>query len=375
MTIRSSRRPAFTLIELIVVIGIIVIMATLAVMFLPNLDSHKGVPNAVSQLHGWVHLSRMQAIRDGTGHGVRLIDDGGGRVTTIQYIEQPDPIAPRGPGIRIMIRTEPCYDPLLFPTPPNIGDLSVVTLYQDLTPPVPPPGSYPVSYLTPPPDQPPTPWINWDGVQPGDYFQLMGSPSVFAGIRRFTTTSPQVPLPPPPQGHPLAQLVLDRVVEGTERPMPYTVPAPPNVGNVIVASDNFRVIRQPRPLIGEPMLQLHKDVYIDLTRSHPCPQYITAQGLKQFPNNFQASADWSPTVDPSTGFAYLDILFNSSGNVANAPYGQVFLWVQHKERPTDALLLSIYTRTGKVAPFSVYDLNPQMFDPYGIARAGQTPGL
>jgi prepilin-type N-terminal cleavage/methylation domain-containing protein len=374
MAMRPARRSAFTLIELIVVIGIVVVLATLAVTFLPNLDSHKGVPNGISQLHGWVHLSRMQAMRDGTARGVRLIDDGGGRVTSMQYIEQPEPVAPRGPGIRIYIRTEPCYDPLLFPNNPGqIGMLSVVTLFQDTA------GvSNQLSYKNPPPDQNPTPWIDWGGpnglgVNPGDYFQLTGSPSAIAGIRRFTTTNPQVTPPTPPNGsHPFGQLVLDRVIEGTDTLVQDpTPPPPPFNGPVIVASDGFRVIRQPRALTGEPTLQLHKDIFIDLTRSHPCPWYLA----QQFSPNYQASAPWSPSVDPGTGQAYLDILFNSSGTVANAPFGQVFLWVQHNDRPNDNLILSIYTRTGKVAPYTIADPSGVSVDPYGFARAGQTPGL
>src|SRR5262245_43953297 len=137
MTTRSAcRRSAFTLIELMVVIGIIVILATLAVLFLPNLDRNKGVPNQITQMHGWFNIAKQQALRDGVPHGIRLIPDldNPTRVTTLQYIEQPEPVAPRGPGIKIDMRVMLVFDPLIFPpttTPPNTGPLTVVTLFQD----------------------------------------------------------------------------------------------------------------------------------------------------------------------------------------------------------------------------------------------------
>ena len=378
MTLRQvRRRPAFTLIELLVVIGIIILLATLAAAFLPNLDRNKGVPNGVAQLHGWINLGKQHAIRDGAARGVRLIPDPNDptRVTSLEYIEQPEPVAPRGPGIKVHLRTmEQVYDDVVFPAAPHIGPLTVATLYQD------PGNTYqPLPNTTPPQNL----WMNWEGVQPGDCFQITGSPSQFASVRRFT--APPLPSPPglPPAptmaGKTFSQLVLDRVIEGTELHQVQLMP-PVWVGNVIVTANNFRVIRQPRPLVGEPTLQLHKDVYIDLTRSHPCPTFVAnpppaGLGLKRFSNNHQLTSDWAPYVNPDTWLPYLDILFNSSGAVANAPLGQIFLWVQHVDRPNDALLLSIYTRTGKTAPYSVFDVDVTQFDPYSFARTGQSPGL
>src|SRR3954451_17831912 len=106
-------RRGFTLIELLVVIAVIVLLATLGFLFLPNLDRNKGVPNAVAQVNGWINTTKQQALRDHRPHGIRLIVDDPNnptRCTSLQYIEQPDPIAPRGPGVKIYIRTEPCYD-------------------------------------------------------------------------------------------------------------------------------------------------------------------------------------------------------------------------------------------------------------------------
>jgi prepilin-type N-terminal cleavage/methylation domain-containing protein len=377
-----GRRRAFTLLELMVVISIMVVLATLAVLFLPNLDRNKGVPNAVTQIHGWFNISKQTAIRDGSARGIRLIEDspGSGRVVEMQYIEQPEPVAPRGPGIKIYVRTEQCYDPLIFPNtttnPGNIGFLTVVTLFQD------PNNTYTPSYLVPPPQNL---WINWDGVEPGDTFQLTSSPNAVAGIRRFTSPPPAATAPPIPTGPAkYAQLVLDRIIDGAEV-FPNPSPPPPVTGNVWTSSNNFRVIRQPRPLVGEPTLQLHRDVYIDLTRSSPCQPYLTpAFGAALG----QPSSAWAPArlTDPVGALGgNLDILFNPNSFVANCPAGQIVLWVQHAERQgspqqtgggvngNDALLLVIYTRTGKIGAHLVYDVGG--FSPYANVWSGSTPGL
>src|SRR5262245_31794792 len=157
MTTRPCRSHAgFTLIELLLVMAIIVVLATLAVMVLPTLDRNKGVPNGVTQVQGWVNLSKQQALRDGVPRGIRLIHDGNGRVTTMQYIEQPDPVAPRGQGIYLVVTTPPA------PTPQN-------------------PNQMPEASLANFNSNPPTP-VNWDGVLPGDFLQLDASPFAIAMI-------------------------------------------------------------------------------------------------------------------------------------------------------------------------------------------------
>src|SRR5688500_418401 len=103
-----QRRSGFTLIEILIVIVIMTVLAALAVKFLPNLNKNKGVPNATGQLEGWVRVTKSQALRDGAPRGIRLIPDPSDntRVTALQYIEQPEPFAPRGPNMRAIISTQ-----------------------------------------------------------------------------------------------------------------------------------------------------------------------------------------------------------------------------------------------------------------------------
>jgi prepilin-type N-terminal cleavage/methylation domain-containing protein len=371
MTRRPAPRTGFTLIEMLIVIGIILVLATLAVLFLPNLDRNKGVPNAVTQLQGWINLSKQHALRDGSPRGIRLIHDGNGQCTSLQYIEQPDPVAPRGPGIKIDVRTMPAFDPVLFPgNPGNIGPVTVVTLFQDPAHAV-PPGQYPPEMSA----APPVNWLNWDGVQEGDIFELSGNIHAIATIRRFTypplPAAPGVPPAPTNAGNRQAQLVLDRVIAGADG---------------VHLSTGFRVIRAPRPLVGEPLLQMHKDVFIDLTACYPCPigpfnppnphpSGLGYQSPFQPPHTF--FANWGPQPIPAPkGLAdvnYVDILFNSSGFVANAPVGRYVIPVRHRDRPNDIHLVTIYTRTGKIANHPVDD-NPAN-SPYSFTQDGQASGL
>lgn len=291
MTIRRPR-PGFTLIELLFVIGVMVVLASLGFLLIPNLDRNKGVANATTQLEGQIRLSRGQALRDGSPRGIRLIPDPNDatRVVSLEYIEQPDPVAPRGTNVRVIIQT----------VPDQSGNLSTgvqLTVGGKAT--------------------------AWDGVQVGDYFELTVSPTTIARI--VPPPSGQTPNP--------AVLWLDRVVEGTEN------------GSQLQLRDGFRVVRSPRALQGEPLLQMHKDVFIDLKNS---------QGI-------------TPNIDGN-----YDILFNSSGQVAHAGTGMIFLTVQHIDRPNDHLVVVIYTRTGKVTAVNVNDGGG---DPFAFARDGKSSGL
>jgi prepilin-type N-terminal cleavage/methylation domain-containing protein len=375
MTRRPARR-GFTLIELLVAMGIMLVLATLAVLFLPHLNRNKGVPNAATQVQGWINLAKQQALRDGAPRGIRISQDPNSadpyRGVLIQYIEQPEPIAPRGPGLKIIVHSEIFNDPILFPQtnatvdpntgeaiPPQCGRLSVVTLIQDNpTAPVVPPAGGPYG-----PQFAPS-WKPWDGVEPNDYFELSGNVPTVA---RITRVPKAVPVYPPTQaaGNPLAQITLDRVIDGTE------------AGTAIHMPGGFRILRSPRPLAGEPMLQIHRDVYIDLTACFPCPLMNTVPMAPGFDNpNYNVHQPWSPVMNPAPGPGeqnYIDILFNSSGVVGNAPSGQLILTLRHVDRPNEIVLLTIYTRTGKISAHQVYDVPGA--DPFSLTRDGRSSGL
>ncbi|HVK10181.1 MAG TPA: prepilin-type N-terminal cleavage/methylation domain-containing protein [Gemmataceae bacterium] len=328
-------RRGFTLIELLVAIGIGLVLVGLAIAFLPHLDRHKGVPNGITQLQGWLNLSKMQALRDKAPRGVRLIHDGTGKVTQLVYIEQPDPIAPGGPYVEAWAEPQA---PNQIPLPAGTtASNSKVTLYnvQNLAAPIP---------------------LNWEGADIGDYFQITTSPPIVARITNITG----------PPTAPRSVLFLDRPVPGNENNIPLRL------------TSGYRVIRTPRPLSGEPALQLHKDIYIDLAYSFPCP--VNPQNFPQMPalDTWNYSTAWGTVPDgtppgPGGSNFHIDILFNSYGTVANAPTGYYGIFVRHIDRADEKAALVIYTRTGKISAITPSD--GDISGPYAFARDGKNPGL
>jgi len=141
----------------------------------------------------------------------------------------------------------------------------------------------------------------------------------------------------------------------------------------------FRVIRAPRPLAGEPMVQLHRDVFIDLANCYPYPLNPAVPPNAPAGNTYTGyvPGGWGPLnnglpLNSPLGSNTIDLLFNSSGVVASSPTGQLILAVRHIDRPTDMLLISINGRTGKITVHSVVDIPGQ--DPYGFTRDGRSSG-
>ncbi len=116
----------------------------------------------------------------------------------------------------------------------------------------------------------------------------------------------------------------------------------------------YTIMRSPRPLAGEEILHLPKDVAIDLGRSIILPEQLP------------------------TGNSNYDILFAPWGAVLRqgTSTGKIILWVRDvtkdADAPGDQTLITVYTRTGVIAAHPV-DLTSG--NPYSFTQDPRSSGL
>lgn len=91
----SRTRSGFTLVELLVVIALIMLLAAIAVMFVPRIEEGQRAARGASLLQGWLNVARQRAMRDQQARGLRLyvtVDPITSRqvVRDCQYLDAPD---------------------------------------------------------------------------------------------------------------------------------------------------------------------------------------------------------------------------------------------------------------------------------------------
>jgi prepilin-type N-terminal cleavage/methylation domain-containing protein len=286
-----SPRPAFTLVELIVVITIIAALAALAVAIFPKIQDSQRVTKGADQVQGALFLAKQLALRDQQPRGLRLVQDATDRqVHTLQLIEQPQP----------------------YITGQYLGQSPQNQLLATFG------GG-----------------ANFTGgtVQPGDYLDLI-SDDGWPALHYI-------------EAIPSANTLLLRTA-------PFQVP-PGKLPHV------YRIIRAPRPMIGEKEIVLPRDVVVDspLSPSHP------TLGTSLAP------------VDSQTG--QVDILFSPSGRVLRGAgtQGKAILWVWDAGNSAaggEELLVVVYTRTGVIATHPV-NINTSVGDAYQFVRDGKSSGM
>jgi hypothetical protein len=152
-------------------------------------------------------------------------------------------------------------------------------------------------------------------------------------------------------------LTLDRELQRADGSGNYGSPPPP--------TEQYRIFRQSRPVPGEPVLQLPKDIAVDISRdpNHSDPNQYTWHRM-------------TPKLGNTGGGGPFDILFTASGQVVGleARLGsRICLWVRDVSQnvpgpnvnndpnatdplrlpPGDNTLITVYTRSGQIAAHPV----------------------
>jgi prepilin-type N-terminal cleavage/methylation domain-containing protein len=348
-----GRRPAFTLVELLVVIAVMLVLMTLAVAFVPRVREQQRVSQAAASVQGWLAIAKQWALRDQAPRGVRLTPTAGNGawVTTLQYIEQPDDWV-GSPGSYLQTTSS-------VPPGSPYWTISLLNSTSDFSGGYgPPPSGQTVNYSWP--------------VLPGDIVEIdsgynaklypIVQPNTFRGI------------PSPFQGNATSCTTI-------LIPSQITNPNIPGQGN-------YRIIRGPRVKEGEAPLQLQADVAIDLSTNAAPP-------LTPLPPSPPVAGYGGALPGTANAPGSVDIIFAPSGAVISPRLagGDIRLWVIDTSRnspPTPGVpstfegqqfIVSVAIRTGMISIKPVNTIttingngNTVYAAPYSYAQDGTIDG-
>ncbi len=209
------KRRAFTLVELLVVVGIILALAAITLLFLPKRTSRLAADGA-STLQTAFASARSRAVRNQSPVGIRMLSsDGGKTFDSFVYIDAADRVAP------------------LEPNPSNPKNW---TIYLDC-----PMGSVVLKQ------------VGFDlqaaGVLAGDTLEIVETvPSSSHKIQSINYATSEVTL--------VAQY------DANGQPKFEYLPKVSSVTNGVKLPHNYRYLKQVRPLMGEPGFTLPRDVFV-----------------------------------------------------------------------------------------------------------------
>src|SRR4029077_19621763 len=94
-------RPAFTLVEMLIVVSILMIITVAVVAVAPRFTDDRKLSRAADGLAQWLLTAKQRAYRDQIPTGLRLFPDAqhNNLITELQYIQQPDDF--KGGGITL----------------------------------------------------------------------------------------------------------------------------------------------------------------------------------------------------------------------------------------------------------------------------------
>jgi prepilin-type N-terminal cleavage/methylation domain-containing protein len=325
-------RGGFTLVEMLVVLGILLTLAAMTVAFLPTLNNYQKVQSGASRVQGWFLTAKQRALRDQVPRGIRLlVETIGGRqvVRSLQYTEQPED-----------------YSLGLLTVNADMQHATVSGSGVDLS------GGFDATGGD-------TSNLTFWPVQPGDF--LMVGTDTTKPIFRITGVN-SANFSPSTQANQITTANAN---------MPPTTPTNP--------AGPYRVIRAPRGLAGEPPLLLPQDVVIDVTGDND---------TSGNPRTSQIPNGGSPLA-----VQYYDLLFASSGAVTGVYFntgsgstrsgfpGKVILWMKDITQDMNSsgqsigqqVLVAVYCRTGLISVHPVDTNSPST--PFDFTQDGQDSGM
>jgi prepilin-type N-terminal cleavage/methylation domain-containing protein len=309
-------RRAFTLVELLVVMTIIVIIASITAAVLPNVLRNGKVTQAANTIQGMLLAAKQRAARDRVPAGVRFIlttdtlnvpTGFASRLicTELAYVVQPDDLIITGDSLSFAS----------VPSGPFVGDFQATSSVQDYA------GTMGSTA---------TQTAEEAAVQAGDYIECAGG---------------------------LIGAIMGLGGTGSAQNILYTFSNPSNGFPVT----SYRIIRMPRRVPGEDSMKLPQDVTVLVAD-------VPNLASTNFANYTFYSLNIPSRVVPFNGVTtppatyYYEIVFSPSGSVVGAGTnsgGQICIFVRDSSRDkiTDGepALVVVNPRTGAV---SVQPVNP-----------------
>jgi hypothetical protein len=351
----TARRGGFTLVELMVGMGLIILLSALAVgvAYSGILDNHRMVAGT-DRINGWLLQARG---KDGL------------KCTEAQFIEVPDPYSPNPTGRHDGFRLVFLYhQPAGAGPPPFVREIHVVSDNA---------AAFPLTTIL-------------SEVSVGDVLSVpefatlhrVTGLALVNTLRRFdSATSAYVPVPSVRLAVASDALLPDLggLRNDPNAPGPAYTPPDREVGPN-VSTVTFGFLRQPRPILGEPTLQLSAGTVIDISGDFARP--TTLHDSVYLPG---------PAINPGGA---VDVLFSPNGEVLNASQGKIVLWVRNPDFPHprttgdtrpqyeaagEMSLVVVYTKTGAVTVQPVKLPAPVAFgpgeSPHDNAKDGINSGI
>lgn len=434
--VRRSHRPGFTLVEMLVVAALIVVIAGLTVAVLnAGFITSQQVVHGGDRVSGALLIAKQRAKREGAPRGLRFYVNppnhptAAGHVTEFQYIESPDAWAPNALGA-----SNPLGGRIVIASMQTAAGRTYPPLPGDTPPPSPPEVYFFTTSATAQSE------LNEfeQRIEPtgGDYLVLPD----FGTSYRITGWS--IPAaggqPILVNGVPISAANARRITLANYPDLglatsPFT--PPPTPVNASYVSFQYGFQSAPRPLLGEPTLQMPSSVIIDYRAPQTVPPFpfppappgallmngrVGDVGYRDWSNPSTGAVNPGPYWPTTTAGVYprttpdpanpagpplvsFDILFSPTGTVLYNPNAAIVLWVRGLNKvdhprladptnpaPTqldlrssydeagEQVLVTVYVRSGLIATHPVNPPPPTPtygYDPYKNAKDGQNSGL